>query len=89
MDAGVPMVPQGGNTSLCGGAVPDEAGVSHYGFGWRIGDGIQWHSGETIGFRNVTIRWPDKHLTVVLLSNRNDPAPYDTAIRIGALFGAD
>lgn len=70
-------------------AVPDEAGVSHYGFGWRIGDGIQWHSGETIGFRNVIIRWPDKHLTVVLLSNRNDPAPYDTAIRIGALFGAD
>src|SRR5262249_39613455 len=24
--AGVPMLPQGGNTSLCGGAVPDAAG---------------------------------------------------------------
>lgn len=26
IDAGVPMVPQGGNTGLCGGATPDESG---------------------------------------------------------------
>ena len=68
--------------------VPGEAGVHHYGFGWRIGDGIVWHSGETIGFRNVLIRWPAQRLTVVLLSNRNDPAPYDTALEIGRLFQA-
>ena len=69
--------------------VPGETGVSHYGFGWRIGDGIQWHSGETIGFRNVLIRWPSQRLTVILLSNRNDPAPYQTALQVGRLFLAD
>ena len=68
--------------------VPGEAGVSHYGFGWRIGDGVVWHSGETIGFRNVILRWPSQRLTVVLLSNRNDPAPYETALEIGRLFQA-
>ena len=68
--------------------VPGEAGVSHYGFGWRIGDGIVWHSGETIGFRNVILRWPSQRLTVVLLSNRNDRAPYETALEIGRLFQA-
>ena len=69
--------------------VPDEAGVSHYGFGWRIGGNSQWHSGETIGFRNVIVRWPTQRLTVILLSNRNEPALYETALAIGALFGAD
>jgi CubicO group peptidase (beta-lactamase class C family) len=57
-----------------------------YGFGWRITGDTLWHSGETIGFRNVIVRWPGEHLTVVLLSNRNDPEPYQTALRIGALF---
>jgi CubicO group peptidase (beta-lactamase class C family) len=57
-----------------------------YGFGWRVADGRQWHNGESIGFRNSLVRWPQQHLTVVLLSNRNDPTPYDTARAIGALF---
>ena len=57
--------------------------------GWRIGDGIQWHSGETIGFRNVLIRWPEQRVTVILLSNRNDPTPYATAQAIGRLFLRD
>ena len=57
-----------------------------YGFGWRITGDTLWHSGETIGFRNVIVRWPREHLTVVLLSNRNDPAPYQDALKIGALF---
>ena len=69
--------------------VSDEAGASHYGFGWRIGGGRQWHSGETIGFRNVIVRWPERRLTVVLLSNRNEPAPHATALEIGALFLRD
>ena len=46
----------------------------------------QWHSGETIGFRNVIVRWPARHLSVVLLTNRNDSEPYKTALAIGALF---
>ena len=41
-----------------------------YGFGWRISGDSLWHSGETIGFRNVIIRYPARRLTVVLLSNR-------------------
>jgi len=59
---------------------------AHYGFGWRITGDTVWHSGETIGFRNVIVRWPSQRLTVVLLSNRNEPAPYDTALAIGRLF---
>ena len=62
---------------------PYEAG---YGFGWRITGDTLWHSGETIGFRNVIVRWPERRLMVVLLSNRNDPEPYATALRIGALY---
>lgn len=69
--------------------VPGESGVSHYGFGWRIGGGVQWHSGETIGFRNVLIRWPEQRVTVILLSNRNEPAPYATAQAIGRMFLRD
>ena len=57
-----------------------------YGFGWRITGDMLWHSGETIGFRNVIVRWPKQRLTVVLLSNRNEPEPYATALEIGALF---
>ena len=59
---------------------------AHYGFGWRITGDTLWHSGETIGFRNVIVRWPARRLTVVVLSNRNDPEPYKTALEIGALF---
>ncbi|MDQ2702541.1 MAG: beta-lactamase family protein [Pseudomonadota bacterium] len=66
--------------------VTGETGVHHYGFGWRLGDGTLWHSGETIGFRNVIVRWPEQKLTVILLSNRNDPEPYLTAMQVGALY---
>ena len=66
--------------------VADEPGVDGYGFGWRVQGGLLWHSGETIGFRNVILRWPAERLTVVLLSNRNAPAPYATAMRIAELF---
>ncbi|MEO5566550.1 MAG: serine hydrolase domain-containing protein [Luteimonas sp.] len=62
---------------------PYQAG---YGFGWRITGDSLWHSGETIGFRNVIVRWPARRLTVVLLSNRNAPEPYATALAIGRLF---
>ncbi len=57
-----------------------------YGFGWRTTGATLWHSGETIGFRNVIVRWPAQRLSVILLSNRNDPEPYATALQIGALF---
>ena len=66
--------------------VTGEGYQAHYGFGWRMTGDTQWHSGETIGFRNVIVRWPAQHLSVVLLTNRNDPEPYKTALAIGALF---
>jgi CubicO group peptidase (beta-lactamase class C family) len=53
-----------------------------YGFGWRITDDSVWHSGETIGFRNVMVRYPKERLTVVVLTNRNDPEPYVLALKI-------
>lgn len=62
---------------------PYQAG---YGYGWRITGDSLWHSGETIGFRNVIVRYPQQHLTVVLLSNRDDPEPYATAKAIAKLY---
>jgi CubicO group peptidase (beta-lactamase class C family) len=63
----------------------DDADVA-YGFGWRITGDTLWHSGESVGFRNVIVRWPKRHLSVIVLSNRNDPEPYRMALRIGALL---
>lgn len=57
-----------------------------YGYGWRISGDSQWHSGETIGFRNVIVRYPKSRLTVVVLTNRDDPEPYRKAQQIAALF---
>ncbi|MGO4220800.1 serine hydrolase domain-containing protein [Lysobacter sp. TAF61] len=56
-----------------------------YGYGWRITGETLWHSGETIGFRNVIVRYPQRHLTVVVLTNRNDPEPYGLAKQIAGL----
>jgi CubicO group peptidase (beta-lactamase class C family) len=47
-----------------------------YGYGWRITGETLWHSGESIGFRNVIVRYPKRHMTVVVLTNRNEPEPY-------------
>ena len=69
-------------------ATPTDQPHVAYGYGWRITGDTLWHSGETIGFRNVIVRWPQQRLTVVILSNRNAPEPYATALAVGALFGA-
>jgi CubicO group peptidase (beta-lactamase class C family) len=57
-----------------------------YGFGWRITGETLWHSGETSGFRNVIVRNPSRHLTVVMLTNRDNPPPYETAFAIAKIF---
>ncbi|WP_414716945.1 serine hydrolase domain-containing protein [Stenotrophomonas sp. UBA7606] len=59
-----------------------EPDVPFYGFGWRINGDALWHSGESIGFRNVIVRYPKQQLTVIVLSNRNEPEPYPLAIDI-------
>ena len=58
-----------------------------YGFGWRITGETLWHSGETSGFRNVIVRDPSRRLTVVILTNRDDPEPYETALSIAQMIG--
>ena len=57
-----------------------------YAFGWRITGETLWHSGETRGFRNVIVRYPERKLTVIVLTNRNEPEPYATALAIAQLF---
>ncbi len=60
----------------------------HYGFGWRITGDTHWHSGESIGFRNVILRDPGRRVTVVVLTNRDDPEPYAIAKMLAALASA-
>jgi CubicO group peptidase (beta-lactamase class C family) len=55
---------------------------TEYGYGWRITGETLWHSGETVGFRNVIVRYPKRHMTVVMLTNRNEPEPYQLALEI-------
>jgi len=57
-----------------------------YAFGWRVTGETLWHSGETRGFRNVIIRYPERKLTVIMLTNRNDPEPHSTALAIAQFF---
>src|SRR6266568_1394299 len=55
------------------GYSPDGTG---YGFGWYIGSyrGLKetWHSGNTIGFTTHLTRFPEKKVTVIVLSNRSE-----------------
>jgi CubicO group peptidase (beta-lactamase class C family) len=57
-----------------------------YGYGWRVTGDTLWHSGETIGFRNVIVRWPERRLTVIVLTNRNGPEPYPLALKIAQTY---
>jgi CubicO group peptidase (beta-lactamase class C family) len=57
-----------------------------YGFGWRITGESLWHSGETMGFRNCIVRFPRHRLTVVVLTNRDDPEPYFLALAIAKIY---
>ncbi len=53
-----------------------------YGYGWRITGETLWHSGESVGFRNVIVRYPKRRMTVIVLTNRNEPEPYRLALEI-------
>ena len=57
-----------------------------YGFGWRITGDTRWHSGETLGFRNVILRYLGRRLTILVLTNRNEPVPHAAAIAIAKEF---
>lgn len=61
-----------------------------YGFGWFLdpyqGHARMWHSGSTMGFRNVTERFTSDGLTIVILCNRADLEPASLAMQIANLY---
>jgi CubicO group peptidase (beta-lactamase class C family) len=61
-----------------------------YGFGWFLdsyqGHPRMWHSGTTIGFRNVIERFTSDRLTIVIFSNRSDLDPTGLALKIADLY---
>lgn len=61
-----------------------------YGYGWRIhehaGRRVVSHTGETRGFRNALVRFPDDRLAVVLLTNRNEGVPLAIALKVAEKF---
>ena len=69
--------------------LPDGA-ATEYGFGWFVdrarGTQRLWHYGESRGFTNAILRYPDRRLTVVILTNRTGGAPWDIAERIADLY---
>jgi CubicO group peptidase (beta-lactamase class C family) len=52
---------------------PDSDGWA-YGYGWVIGEErgrtLVVHNGESEGFRSLIARYPDEHITIILLSNQ-------------------
>ena len=68
-------------------------GSSEYGFGWFVdryrGEKRWRHTGETSGFRNAIMRFPERRLTIVILTNRSSGEPQAIAERIAdrILFG--
>ena len=55
-------------------------------FGQVVIAGSNGEQDMSLGFRNSYVRWPEQGLSVILLSNRNDPTPYPTAVQIGELI---
>jgi CubicO group peptidase (beta-lactamase class C family) len=82
---GAPLSPDYVRVAFAPATQTDDPNVA-YALGWRITGETVWHSGETLGFRNVIVRFPKRRFTVVILTNRNDPEPYTTALAIAKLF---
>ncbi len=63
---------------------------SEYGFGWFAdtdrGTLRLRHHGESRGFTNGIVRYPERGVTVVVLTNRTGGAPWDIAQRIAELY---
>jgi len=59
---------------------------TEYGFGWFVdtyrGEKRWRHTGETSGFHNAITRFPGRHLTVIVLTNRSSGEPDAIAERI-------
>ena len=68
---------------------PEGAPVS-YGFGWFVdpyeSHQRMWHYGETMGFHSYIVRFPNDHLTIIVLCNRTDIIPEPQALDVADLF---
>ncbi|MGH9535892.1 MAG: serine hydrolase domain-containing protein [Terriglobales bacterium] len=78
---------------IAGGGFGSEPGAGRpalYGFGWFLdpwqGHTRMWHSGETVGFRSVIMRFPQAELSVIILANRVDLHLPVLAEQVAALF---
>jgi CubicO group peptidase (beta-lactamase class C family) len=64
--------------------------ASTYGFGWFVDeDGGRKrlsHHGETCGFTNAIVKYPEQRLTVIVLTNRAGGEPWRLAQRIADLW---
>jgi CubicO group peptidase (beta-lactamase class C family) len=60
-----------------------------YGFGWWVDHdafGLKlWHNGETRGFTNGIVKYPERGITVIVLTNRSGGKPWDLAAAIAHL----
>ena len=64
-------------------------GEASYGFGWWIarddwGTRV-WHNGETRGFTNGIVKYPERGIAVMLLTNRTGGEPWELARAIARL----
>ena len=61
-----------------------------YGFGGFLdpyyGHRRMHHDGETVGFRTTIQRFPDDHLTIIVLANRADADPEALALKVADLY---
>jgi CubicO group peptidase (beta-lactamase class C family) len=68
----------------------DDGEKTNYGFGWFVdqdrGRTRLTHNGETRGFTNAIIRYPDQRLSVIVLTNISNSAPWDVAQKIADVW---
>jgi CubicO group peptidase (beta-lactamase class C family) len=66
--------------------VLNDGARTKYGFGWYVEPyknlSSVYHTGSTRGFRNAIFRLPVRHLTVIVLTNRNEGEPIVLARKI-------
>src|SRR6185312_11287616 len=73
-----------------GGVKLPDGAPAEYGFGWFLnsykGHRRMWHYGDTSGFHTTIQRFPDDHLTIVVLANRTDLDPAKLALQVANLY---
>ena len=73
-------------------AMLNDGTQTKYGYGWYVEPyknlSSVYHTGSTRGFRNAIFRLPDQHLTVIILTNRNEGEPIELARKVADLMFA-